>query len=103
MTPGGWKKAGDLNIGDRLFSKVHSEEEADCEITHMETELKQQYFGLNCENSHVEANGYWVSTFGITHNIPAAWMKILTRVVGVKAASRAGDYFNALLSRWNLI
>jgi len=102
MTENGWKAAGLLQVGDKLYSKVHSST-SDCEVTHLETEKHQEYFALNCEDSDVEANGYWVSTFGIQHRIPAMWMKAMSKVVGIKRASQIGDFIATKLNHWGFI
>jgi hypothetical protein len=101
MTPDGWKEAGSLQRGDMLFSKVHSLT-AECQITNIETETDQEYFGLNCEDSHIEANGYWISTFGHIHKVPAMWMKVMSKIIGVSAASSVGDTLgNWFSGLWN--
>jgi hypothetical protein len=102
MTPVGWVQAGDLKVGDKLFSQIHSET-ADCEITAVEVEKNQKYFGLNCANSEVKANGYWVSTFGDVHTLPAAWMKAMSAVVGVHKASAWGDCIANFLYGWGVL
>jgi len=102
MTSNGWKMAGELREGDKLFSKVHSEN-ADCTITDISSDVGGQYFGLNCESSHVGSDGYWVSTFGYTHNIPAAWMNVVSKLFGVKFASNLGDKISHLLQRWSIV
>jgi len=91
MTPEGWKEAGSLKVGDALYSKIGGE--AKCIIQQIETEYKQQYSGLNCLESEVEANGHWISTFGNIHAVPAFWMKYGSKVLGVKLASSIGDSF----------
>lgn len=96
MTPQGFKAAGLLVEGDKLYSKVHSDN-ADCTVVSVETEVIGKYFGLNCEDGHVEADGYWVSTFGIQHTVPNAWMKVASKFIGVKYASQVGDHLAALL------
>lgn len=102
MTQHGWKKAGLIEVDDELYSKVHSHEET-CKVTKIETETDQEYFGLNCEDSHVLSNGYWVSTFGETHSIPATWMKVMSKIIGVRHASAIGDKIASFASKWSLI
>jgi len=101
MTPEGFKKAGSLAVGDFLHSQI--EGPADCEIVEITAEIRQTYYGLNCENSHVECDGYWVSTFGITHDIPSMWMNVASKVVGVKLASKIGDFVAQNLNALGLI
>jgi len=100
MTPDGFRPAGSLKEGDRLYSKVHSTAAADCAIISIESEVNQLYYGLNCEDGHVEVDGYWVSTFGVQHSLPNAWMKLASKVFGVKTASRIGDRVATLLHDW---
>jgi hypothetical protein len=102
MTPFGFKMAGHLRTGDKLFSKTHAKE-ADCTITDIQSDVNGQYFGLNCESNHVVSDGYWVSTFGYNHNIPDAWMHYGSKIFGVKTASRIGDSVANLLQRFGLL
>jgi len=102
MTADGWKMAGQLKEGDKLFSELHSDN-ADCTVTDINSDVNGQYFGLNCENSHVESDGYWVSTFGYTHEVPATWMKVVSKLFGVKFASNFGDKISTLLQRWGFV
>jgi len=92
MTLSGWKEAGSLKVGDLLFSKINDFDES-CTVTSVQTEERQVYSGLNCIQSEIEADGYWISTFGSTHALPAFWMKYASQVVGVQTASSIGDYF----------
>ena len=50
----------------------------------------KRYFGLNCEESVVLANGLKTSTFGEFHEVPSLWMKFSSKVFGVKMASFIG-------------
>jgi len=102
MTPSGFVMAGHLKTGDQLFSEIHAEK-ADCTITDVQADVDGQYFGLNCETGHVVSDGYWVSTFGYNHNIPAAWMRFGSKIFGVKTASRIGDSVANLLQRFGLL
>jgi hypothetical protein len=102
MTSEGWIEAGNLKKGSQLFSQLNGET-ADCEVTSVETELKQHYFGLNCYESNVLADGYWVSTFGGQHRIPAAWMKVGGSVLGIHRASAWGDAIVQTLEGWGLL
>jgi hypothetical protein len=102
MTIEGWKEAGSLSRGQFLYSKVGDDSPL-CEITQIEIERDQEYFGLNCEDSDVEANGYWVSTFGKVHRLPSVWMKIASKIVGVQRASSIGDRVASYLIDWGLL
>ncbi len=63
-------------------------------------ETDQTYFGLNCLESIVHANGVRTSTFGSYHAIPAAWMSVIGRIAGIQRASRWGD---RIASVWHSI
>jgi len=101
MTPEGFKAAGELLAGDRLYSKVHGDV-ADCTVISVESEVSGKYYGLNCEDGHVEADGYWVSTFGVQHTIPNAWMKVASKFIGVRYASHLGDRIASALKYWGM-
>jgi hypothetical protein len=101
FTQDGLKKAAAVKVGDFLYSDM--EQKNTCEVTKVETEIDQNYFGLNCEDSEVLASGYKTSTFGITHDIPAAWMKYASKVVGVHTASAIGDAVAKFLFQVNLL
>jgi len=103
MTSSGWKMAGHLKVDDIIFSKLHNSETGKCQITQIEMETNQEYFGLNCEDSHVLADGYWVSTFGNYHNVPAFWMKYASRVIGIVHASKLGDFVAQFLASLHLL
>jgi len=97
----GLRAAATIKVGDFLYSDM--EEKNTCEVTKVEIEIGQTYFGLNCEESEVLADGYKTSTFGIFHEVPAAWMKYASKILGVHAASSLGDSFATLFSKLNLI
>ncbi len=63
-------------------------------------ETDQTYFGLNCLESIVHANGVKTSTFGSYHTVPAAWMSVMGRLAGIQRASRWGDL---IASVWHSI
>jgi hypothetical protein len=77
-------------------------EKETCAVTGIVGEHNQRYFGLNCVNSNVLANGIKTSTFGTHHAIPAAWMRTATKVVSVETASRIGDAFVNFLQKFGL-
>lgn len=79
-------RADRLQIGSILFT-----EDKSCEVTTIEKEYNQNYFGLNCIESEVLANGYKTSTFGKYHHLPAFWMKYGSKILGLEDASSLGD------------
>jgi len=93
--------ASELRVGDSLFADVN--EQAVCNVTSIDAEARQRYFGLNCEDSVVLANGIKTSAFGVYHTVPTAWMKIASSLVGVKRASAIGDQIAAFLYDWSLV
>jgi len=93
-TSKGLVRAVDVQLGDHLFADM--EQNTPCQVLSIEQEIKQKYFGLNCEDSDVLADGYKTSTFGDYHTIPAAWMKYGSLVLGVHTASAIGDLVASL-------
>jgi hypothetical protein len=86
----GWRQAGALQVGDVLFG--NSAKTRICKVVSVIAEqTSQQYFGLNCPDSEVLADGILVSTFGHLHVLPALWMKYASAVVGIEKASAWGD------------
>jgi hypothetical protein len=81
--------AANVKVGDFLFQD--HEQKKTCEVQKIEQEQDQSYFALNCEESVVLADGYKTSTFGITHDLPAMWMKFASKMVGIERASAWGD------------
>ena len=63
----------------------------------------QRYFGLNCLKSQVLASGIKCSTFEKLHTLPAMWMQVMGRILGIKRASALGDRVAELVQRMNLI
>jgi len=100
-THDGLVAAGTIKVGDFLFSDMN--EKVPCEVTKVEQEYAQTYFGLNCEDSDVLASGYKTSTFGIFHAVPAMWMKYGSKVLGIHSASALGDSVASLLSTFGFI
>jgi len=101
-TQRGLQAAGDLKKDDTLYSDL--KETAPCSILSISKEsTTQQYFGLNCLTSEVLASGIKSSTFEKLHSVPAFWMQIMGRVLGVKKASALGDYIAELVGKMNLI
>lgn len=97
FTSRGLIEAADINLNDFLQSRDQM-----CRVILIHVEKDQEYFGLNCVNSVVYANGYKVSTFGHMHIIPAFYMNIVSLIFGVEKASRWGnmiaEYYFSLLN-----
>lgn len=60
--------ARDIRVGDFLYQGL--DETKECEVETITTEEHQKYYGLNCEESVVLANGYKASTFGMFPFLP---------------------------------
>lgn len=103
FTQRGLQAAIDLKPGvDSIYADL--EEAAKCTVVSVTKETQQQeYFGLNCHNSQVLANGLKASTFEKFHSIPAFWMKIMGRIIGIKRASSLGDYVAELAHKMKLV
>ena len=94
--------ASELTKGDVLFSDLA--ESVHCRVTNIATEQNDQtYFGLNCAESIVLANGIKTSTFGKYHTIPAFWMKYASKIFGIERASSIGDSITDALFKMNVI
>jgi len=100
-TPTGLVPAADLKVGDTLFHDTGKEKP--CKVVSITAEYNKDYFGLNCQQSTVLADGVLASTFGKYHTVPAFWMRYASAVFGVERASRWGDKVVSLLSRLNLL
>lgn len=59
----------------------------------------EKFFEVHFIFAHTLADGYWVSTFGIHHTIPNVWMKVVSKLIGVKYASQVGDAIATMLHR----
>ncbi len=103
FTERGLQAAIDLKPGvDTIYADL--EETVKCTVVSVTKETQQQeYFGLNCHNSQVLANGLKASTFEKFHAVPALWMKIMGRIIGIKRASSLGDYMVELAHKMNLV
>jgi hypothetical protein len=101
-TLNGLRAASTIMVGDVLFGDLA--ESHYCQVIRVSKEDSEQlYFGLNCHESEVLANGLKASTFGHYHTIPAAWMKYASKLVGVKRASQFGDAIVQLLNAIKLL
>jgi len=99
-TQRGLIEASTVKVGDILFQDL--EESRSCKVIQIE-EQTASYFGLNCEESVVLADGFKTSTFGKLHFIPSLWMRFMTPILGVRLASSLGEYLSQLFYRWKLI
>ena len=87
---------------DILFADLDQKQE--CRVTRVTPEMTPQtYFGLNCLESQVLANGLKTSTFDHYHTIPAIWMSWLGSALGLERASRWGDTMATLAKKMKLL
>jgi hypothetical protein len=101
FTKAGLKAASDIGLHEVLYS--NPEQTKECIVTKIVPETEEQvYFGLNCVDSIVLADGIKTSTFGRYHWIPSTWMKYASKMVGVQRASEFGDHIVNFLSRLKL-
>jgi hypothetical protein len=104
-TSAGLRSASNIAIGDTVFGDLTEIEM--CHVFHVTKEDNslqyQTYFGLNCVDSVVLADGIKTSTFGLYNFIPAAWMKYASRLLGVKRASSLGDSIVQWLNKMKLL
>ena len=99
MTSGLLPPAEQITTADTLFGPAGER----ITVASIEHESNQVYFGLNCLESIVYANGIRTSTFGKYHKIPELWMKYAGSVFGVHRASSIGDSIVELLARAKII
>ena len=102
-TQRGLQPAAELKVGqDIVYADIA--ETVKCQIMSITKETEQHdYFGLNCINNQVLASGLKASTFEKLHSVPAFWMHVIGRVLGIKRASQLGDYIAELVQKMNLI
>jgi hypothetical protein len=102
LTSKGLLQASSLATGDILYADL--EQTQSCHVTRVTMDTSEQtYFGLNCLDSVVLANGIKTSTFGKYHFIPATWMKWVSVAVGVDRASRWGDSLAELVAKMKVL
>ncbi len=103
FTSTGLVPASDLKIGALLFTSLAGDDndgnKHTTRVKRITTEHNQRYFGLNCLESIVLANGIRTSTFGRYHTIPSSWMSFIGRILGVRRASAVGDTVAQLLAK----
>jgi hypothetical protein len=75
FTSRGLIPAGSIVYGDTLFTSIEARIDASkkdqSQVSRVTAETNQLYFGLNCLESIVLANGLKTSTFGKYHAVPA--------------------------------
>ena len=91
--------ADQITTADTLFGPTGER----ITVASIDHESNQVYFGLNCLESVVYANGIRTSTFGRYHKIPELWMKYAGSLLGVHRASSIGDSIVELLARARII
>jgi len=91
-TSRGLIQAQHLEGDDLIHGELSTESNIKFSIIAVGPEKSKLYFGLNCLEGIVMANGARTSTFGSYHIIPSAWMSIVGRMIGVDQASRWGDH-----------
>jgi hypothetical protein len=91
--------ADQITTADTLFGPTGER----ITVASIDHESNQVYFGLNCLESVVYANGIRTSTFGKYHKIPEMWMKYAGSLLGVHRASSIGDSIVELLARARII
>lgn len=95
FTGAGLRAARDISVGDMVYGARDEE----CIVSATQSLAEGEYFGLNCLQSVVVANGIKASTFGRLHAVPALWMRLVGAVAGIERASRAGDFLASLAAR----
>mmetsp|Transcript_20059 Transcript_20059/g.28825 ORF Transcript_20059/g.28825 Transcript_20059/m.28825 type:complete len:257 (-) Transcript_20059:188-958(-) len=93
VTSNGYQTAVSLQYGDTVYSYNKQV----CSVVSVERETQpQKYFGLNCLQSEVIANGILTSTFEDLHFLPSWYMYIAGNIFGISRASRFGEF----ISQW---
>lgn len=103
-TQRGLQAAGELKPGqDTVYADIA--ETIKCHVISVEKDPEhlQRYFGLNCINSQVLAGGLKASTFEKLHSVPAWWMQVMGRLLGIKRASAIGDRIANLAYLMNFV
>jgi hypothetical protein len=107
FTSRGLIPAGSIVYGDTLFTSIEARIDASkkdqSQVSRVTAETNQLYFGLNCLESIVLANGLKTSTFGKYHAVPVWWMRVVGSVLGSNRASSIGDTLVELLAKVKLV
>lgn len=102
-TKEGLKPAKALKPGyDVVFSDISANNACTVLSVDVSAEI-EEYFGLNCYESEVLANGIKTSTFEIMHKLPAFWMNHFGGTFGIKTASILGDYLVQIAESLNFL
>lgn len=91
-TTNGYQLAYSLQPGDKLFGDHLSNDDMCVVESNTREKTVQQYFGLNCIQSEVLADGLRTSTFGDFHTLPSWYMYFVGGGFGVDLASQFGEY-----------
>lgn len=105
FTSRGLIAASKVVSGDTLFTTLSTSMNNNemCHVLRVAAETGQTYFGLNCLESTVLANGIKTSTFGKYHAVPAWWMRLVGSFLGAHKASSIGDSVVELLAKIKLL
>jgi hypothetical protein len=95
-TPDGYVKARYLTKNDIIFLK----DDKTTKITQLRPVEKMKFFGLNCLESTVLADGIQTSTFGHFHYIPSIWMALVGKISSIETASSLGDNIVSMFHKW---
>jgi len=99
-TTRGLIQASEVVVGDQVYSNLERTQKCAVKAVTHET---GSYFGLNCKDSVVLADGIATSTFGRYHKIPSVWMHYASALIGVERASAVGDVIAQTLHRVGLL
>lgn len=101
FTSRGLVAAGSLVVGDVLFTSL--DEKQTSGVVSVTAEDNQSYFGLNCLENTVLANGFKTSTVGHYHTVPSLWFKYAGRLFGIERASQIGDALATALFKLRIL
>lgn len=80
----------EVQVGDEMYTDLA--ETQVCTVTLQgREETEQEYFGLNCFDSQVLASGVKASLYEKNHVVPATWMFVMSRLLGLEKASQLGE------------
>jgi len=87
---GGFMRAGDVRQGHRV--RVAGDET--CAVASVEP-AQGPWFGVQCLESEVKANGVHASVFAHYHAVPAVYMRWMGWAVGARRAAELGQHVSA--------